>query len=363
MLNVKRNQYVLAAVFFSLLLSGCGKEESPPIHVKATNAEHDVVLLSELPSLSESEQMFAGDFLLTNISPKKITLELDMTSCGCLSLRKDNQPLTERDRFTIAPNAQAVVSMETQIPVHPGLNRYEALFTYNDDSKERSLILAIQCPVLNDCFVFPSAVKINFDREAIVPKEFSIMLTQHSRDKSDLDKPPFLRDVLPSHVVKKKEIVFSPARETEKGVWQKIWRFDFAVMCPSDALAFSSPLRIGFASSVLPVAEFTLLVHKTFGVDAPRQLTFPETAVTKDYTRTISLQSADSVPFEIVSTSCDNDSFITLGKHGIAKQHWIEISFVPRFVGGQKGRLILETTHPESKTIHIDLIGTAFSKD
>ncbi|MDR3108710.1 MAG: hypothetical protein LBU65_03350 [Planctomycetaceae bacterium] len=99
----------------------------------------------------------------------------------------------------------------------------------------------------------------------------------------------------------------------------------------------SAPLRIGFISGNFPPTEFTLILSKTFDIDASSQILFPDIMVTQKYNRTVSLQSADDFQFEITSLTCDNNSFVVSHKSGVAKQHWVEISFVPQLAGEQKG--------------------------
>jgi hypothetical protein len=111
--------------------------------------------------------------------------------------------------------------------------------------------------------------------------------------------------------------------------------------------------------------EFSLILTKTYGIDYPARVDFPETLVHEKKSRVFSIQSASNVAFEIKSVSCDNPCFTLLqnSKNDKSEQHWLEAVFEPKATGENHSKLIIKTTHLDAERLEIELVGTGYSNN
>jgi hypothetical protein len=347
-----------------LLFSGCSDLKSGvPIRIVATNNIHKPILYSEIESVFDNEESFSGDFVFHNESLEDITLELKMTSCGCLSLMKDALMLKEGDCFTILGGQKISVSMKMYLPRYPGKNEYGAIFIAKYKEQECSLEIVMQCQVIEDISLDPKIVQLKFDRNAPNDRSFSIFVCRASYDKSILKMPPSVAN-LPDFVLLQKTAICSSAKKIDSGIWQKEWQFDFKVQYPPNMGIMEPPCLIMFQTSDFS-AKASLILTQTYGVNSPQQIDFPDTKLTEKRTRVFSLQSADGSAFEIKSFSCNHSSFSVLYNDNAnkTKQHWIEAVFEPKSTGESHSKLIIETTHPDAERLEIELVGTGYSNN
>jgi hypothetical protein len=153
--------------------------------------------------------------------------------------------------------------------------------------------------------------------------------------------------------------------EIVSGIWQKEWRLDFNVNKPDEMRKQEAPILIGlsFPNDQTAVSEeFALILTKTYGIDYPTRIDFPDTLINKKKSRVFSIQSASILAFTIQSVSCDNPCFTILqnSKNDKLEQHWIEAFFEPKTTGENRSKLIIETTHPNAKRLEIELVGTGY---
>ena len=322
-------------------------------------------MYSELALIEEKKGSFTGDFVFYNSSSELILVELKVTSCGCLSLQYEGRPLHVGDSFSILPGKTESVSMEMQYPRFPGKNEYKANFTTKYQGKDHIVEINMACPVFEDISIDPRIVQLNFDRSSVTSRNFSVLLVRTSREKSDLLGKPYLHNA-PDFLALTKSSVRSYETEFEKGLWQKEWLLEFDVKFPAEKEMPKVPQSVSLAFDGVSShsVDFTLILSKTYGVIFPRTITFPDTRLSESRMRSISIQSAAKQPFAVKSASSDHSSFsiITPVPSNELKQHWIEVEFVPKTLGENRGTLTLVTSHADSEEIEIDVEGIAFSE-
>jgi hypothetical protein len=341
------------------VLSGCAGLDLP-VEISATNNEHKPLLYSELDDVTATETSFTGEFVFQNKSPESLPLRLKTTSCGCLSLQREGQELKQGDILTIPGKGRVAVSMTMQMPLHPGNNRYHALFVSEFQGRECETEIAMSCPIVDGMIIHPRTVQVSFDRDTATSKQFSVRTLRSSRNKNDLEPLP-AHGGLPGHVALQKISVVSKPAMVAEGIWQKEWQLDFTVKPPEDMGLLVPPQPISLCAAD-KTADFSLVLAKNYGVDAPRQIDFPDTKLTEKRSRVFSLQSATDSTFTIRSMSCENPCFVVSASPGITdtEQHWVTIVFQPQTAGENRSALHIETTHSDSEHIHIELAGTAF---
>jgi hypothetical protein len=197
-----------------------------PIKVVSQNNEHKPLLYSELSSVLEKETSFTGDFTLSNQSLNDVKVELKLTGCGCLSLQKEGQPLDIGESFVIPGGQSVSISMTMQMPFHPGQNEYGALFAVEDQERQSLLEISMKCPVIENIFVTPKIVQVEFDKNNVAYRSFSVILAHASHDQSILKSPPNTSK-LPDYVSLKKVSAHTDRKEIVSGIWQKEWRLDW----------------------------------------------------------------------------------------------------------------------------------------
>jgi hypothetical protein len=355
---------VVLIIFCWFLFQGCGGNVLPvcSLVVTATNNNHRPILFSELSDITASEHSFTGNFVFQNISSSPLQIELKITNCGCLSLKKDEQALKQGGSFTIPAKEKVTLSMTMQMPHYPGKNQYGATFTVHCEDQEFEQEIFMACPVYDDIVLDIQTVQVSFDRNT-VSDSFSICLTRSAHEKSELSISPAAKN-LPSHVTLKKVTETAKAQMVAEGIWQKEWRIDFVVKIPKDSeiSPLPQPMTLTLGKET---AEWVLIIMKSYGVDAPKNVDFPDTFVTKKRSFVFSLQSATDMPFAIESAACDDSNFSVLMKQneGIIKQHWIEVVFQPTTEGEHKAVLFLKTSHADAEAININLQGIAIAEE
>jgi hypothetical protein len=283
-------------------------------------------------------------------------------SCGCLSIRKDGQSLKGGDMFSISGGETVLVSMEMHLPMYAGKNEYGAMFIAENNGLEHNVEIVMSCPVIGDISIDPKITQLAFERDDTINQQFSVFLTRASHDKSALDSMPSVGK-LPKHITLQRTSIYSNAKETVPGIWQKEWQFDFNVARPDEMAMLEAPLSIDFSATGRSVG-FSIILTKTYGIDYPKQVDFSDAKPGETKTRVFSLQSASDMAFEIKSVSCNNNSYFTVSANqvsGKSKQHWIEVAFTPQSVGENVATLSIETSHPDSNQVVIELNGTCFS--
>jgi hypothetical protein len=370
--KVFRSSLMIYFVFLQVIflnLIGCVNQSKLDDQIKiiSQNNEHEPLLYSELASVLENKTSFTGDFILSNKSLNDIKLELKMIGCGCLSLQKEGQPFCIGESFVIPSGKSVSISMTMQMPLYPGQNEYSAIFSAVNQDIPRVLEISMKCPVIENISVTPKIVQVEFDQNNINDRSFSVILTRASHDPSVLKLPPDTSK-LPNYISLKNISAHTDMKEIVSGIWQKEWRLDFKVNKPDEMKRQETPILISFSfpnDQAAVSEEFSLILTKTYGIDYPARVEFPDTLVHKKKSRVFSIQSASILAFAIKSISCDNPCFTILqnSKNDKSEQHWIETIFEPKTTGENHSKLIIETTHPDAERLEIELVGTGYSNN
>jgi hypothetical protein len=357
----------LQVVFLNLV--GCTNQSKlvNPIKIIPQNNEHKPLLYSELSSVLENETSFTGNFILSNTSLSDVKLELKVIGCGCLSLQKEGQPFCIGDNFVIPSGQSVSISTTMRMPLRPGQNEYSATFVIEYQDVQSVLEISMKCPIIENISITPKIVQVEFDQNNVAHRSFSVILTHASHDQSVLKSPPNM-STLPNYVSLKNISVNADMKEIASEIWQKEWRLDFNVNKPDEMKRQETPILIGlsFPNDQMAVSEeFSLILTKTYGIDYPARVDFPDTLVNKKKSRVFSIQSASILAFAIKSVSCNNPCFTILqnSKNDQSEQHWIEVIFEPKATGENHSKLIIETTHPDAERLEIELVGTGYSNN
>ncbi|MDR0610308.1 MAG: hypothetical protein LBG58_09385 [Planctomycetaceae bacterium] len=361
--------YFIFLQFLFLNLAGCTGQSKLDNQIKIIpqNNEHKPLLYSELSSVLENETLFTGNFILSNKSLNDVKIELKDIGCGCLSLQKERQPFCIGDSFVIPSGKSVSISMTMKMPLRSGQNEYSAILTVEYQKIQSVLEISMKCPIIENISVTPKIVQVEFDKNNVVNRSFSVILAHASHDQSVLKSPPNISK-LPNYVSLKNISVHTDMKEVVSGIWQKEWCLNFNVNKPDEMKKQEAPILIGFSFPNDPTAvseEFSLILTKTYGIDYPARVDFPDTVVNEKKSRVFSIQSASSLAFTIKSISCNNLYFTILqnSKSDKSEQHWIEAIFEPKTTGENHSKLIIETTHPDAKHLEIELVGIGYANN
>jgi hypothetical protein len=164
---------------------------------------------------------------------------------------------------------------------------------------------------------------------------------------------------LPAYVSVLSTASVGEATEIEAGISQQRFRLIVRITPTREVLSRSlvdSALLIVSTTSgaELAQAQIPILLRRSSGIDAPREIQFGSTRRGDIRTRRLLLRSADERPFSILRISCSMEALIARASPGSAKQHWLEVVYRPRSAHHAVGSITVETDHPESDRIRID---------
>lgn len=295
---------------------------------------------------------------------ESVTLVYQGSSCGCTGVRINDKDAQPGDQFSLAPGGRAVVRLMTRLGASSGEKTYTATFTTQGlPNGPAQLTAQTHVRVLNDVEFSPQALIHEFTKTNQDRVERTLTVKRHYRSSRPVPMTLGL-SALPSGVelVSVQEAV--PSGKVTDEIWARAWEVRLAIQPPPEFRESSQSYPLSFTFNgaddpSLPVTSVPLVLRWTFGVHAPKSVRFGSVTKGKDRTRRILVRSMDGKEFAVTKIEMNSPLFgINPPTAPPRSSHWLDITYRPKDVGAHQARIVIETDHPDSARLVIEVTGT-----
>ncbi len=366
----------LCALAFAACLS-LSRRDSATVRVKCCGGEvfvrplcvdgrglfgRDLILPTELLSDFQAPNKILGaEYEIENASSETIRLRYASTTCGCSAVKWNGAAVSTRDRIEMSPGSKGIVRLEISTPRQIACRLIRVGLELSAQHGVQPISLSCQTRVSPDIAASPNAMTFLIKSPADVSQQATIMVTRKFRCSTSSSNALVARvEGVPSCL---KVVTVSrtrPATELEPGIKTESWEFRFRLNSGdalSDALGTRTvSLVFEGAAEGTDRIDVPLIIKRGYGVLSPLAIHFGVTRFGKVSQRRILLESADGDQFAVerVSANLPNVEAKT-DLNELATRHWLDASFAAETAGEHRGKIAVQTTHPQTPLVTIDI--------
>jgi hypothetical protein len=343
-------------------LASCNQQDRGRVEASVRLVEPEcqlpALLLSEIPGA----KTIAHRFEIENRSEAPQQVRFQGRSCNCLglSLPDEARELKTGDTFALGANERKALQLALQVAARSETQAHTAHFVaVGPGSEEVPLDLRVVVPVLADVTIVPPVVYHEFASSAPATVEKKLLIRRTGRGQVPVPALPQFIDLPPQ--VELLAVTPTDSEQPYPELWTQGWKALLVVNTrPSLESTFAGSFLISLSKSPPSTTRIPVTLRRCSGVEVnPTSLDFGAVPRGEPCRRKFRLASADEKSFRIVKVESDAASFTpSIEKFASALHHWIDVTFDAREVGEHRARIVIETTHPDSPRLTVQVRAT-----
>jgi hypothetical protein len=316
------------------------------LKVVGQNETQSAALSSEL---SKHDGRAEAWFLIENGGNREVTVTLASKTCTCVDLTLDGTAVAVGATFPLAVGQRKRIEASGRLSPAPAAHRFGAELKADDGSV---VTLLGSRTVYADLDSAPNLLTVPMQRGEPVGTAV-VEITHTFRSEKRSPPPPPTIPAVPKGVT---VVSISPQhepKELQAGLWQQAWDANLRLELREIA---KTPTHIGFVVAGAEV-RVPIKVTQGFGIVAPEVVTFGSVDLGSRRKRRVVMHSVGGAPFRVEKTKVDSDEVETSITASGDGRYWVDLIFQPVEAGERRARLLVETNHPDSPQVAIELIG------